>query len=60
MTFEGRQWLYRIFWWLSEMVVVEREINSKRAVLGAMFLVEELRTKGRVSSCESRRQLPTL
>lgn len=61
MNYEGRQWLYRIFWRLSEVAVVEEDLSEKRAIVGAMFLVDELLKRGKVStwnpeSFELRRQ----
>jgi hypothetical protein len=48
MNPEGRRWLYRIFWRLSESAAVEEDPLFLRGILGAMFLIEELRLKGRV------------
>lgn len=53
MSFEGRQWLYRTFWRLSERAALEEDLDYRRAILAAMLIIQELQTKGR-----ARRWIP--
>jgi hypothetical protein len=48
---EGRQWLYRIFWRLSEAIAVEPDSFWKREMLRALIIVHQLRETGRWTEC---------
>lgn len=56
MNRSGRQMLYRVFWRLSEAAALADDLADRRDLVAAMFLIEELRTRGRVSEWNAKRE----
>jgi hypothetical protein len=51
MNADGRQWLYRIFWRLSEAIAVEEDSFWEREMLRALIIMHQLRETGRWIEC---------
>jgi len=49
MSNEGRQWLYRVFWRLSEQLAIEDDPFWRPELMRALIWVCQLRDMGRVS-----------